>query len=237
MNIANLVISMVVLADPTTARVPPAPHPAAFDFKLPVNLSQEMVFTVSNLGCPLVDGVGCGHLLAPALAQIDGLEGVLRSYTNWAGTALRVSVSPGADRDRVAAAVKTHLTNVRYAPKALTEEMLAESLKSEDWRSVERVFELTSYEYHTFSRQQIGDFADEQGLDQSKKERLVAIVDRIWEKVAADMGVPGVAAEEYSHYWKMRLEKLVDKFSEDATEILSREQIAELLKKHGPRTK
>lgn len=236
MTIPILLISILLYADPTTARVPPAVCLAVFDFQLPINPSREIVFTVSNLGCPLVDNVGCGHLLAPALAQIDGFEGVLRSYTNWTGTALRISLSPGADRDQVARTVRDYLASVRYEPNPLPEEMLAKSLKSEDWRGVERVFELTSYEYHTFSRQQIGDFADEQGLDQSKKARLLALVDGVWAKVAADVGTPGVGADEYSDYWKMRLDKIVDKFSHDAIELLSPEQIAELLKKHGRRT-
>lgn len=224
---------MLCSENPTTAPVIAVTRSTAPNYKLPINAAHEIVFGVSNLGCPLVEGVGCGHLLAPALAEIDGLEGVSRSYTNWKGTMLRISISPGADRDLVAASVKAHLVNAQYEPAQQSAEPLAHSLKSEEWRSVERVFEMTSYEYHTFSRQQIGSFADEQGLDPSKKERLVAIVDSVWEKVAEEMGVPGIGADEYSGYWKIRLDKLIDKFSEDAREVLSREQINALLKKHG----
>ena len=36
----------------------------------------EIVFKVARMGCPLVEGVGCGHLLAPTLGEIDGVEGV-----------------------------------------------------------------------------------------------------------------------------------------------------------------
>jgi len=44
-----------------------------------IDPTREIVFKVAKLGCPLVSGVGCGHMLAPALSQIDGLEGVSRA--------------------------------------------------------------------------------------------------------------------------------------------------------------
>src|SRR5258708_6152782 len=37
---------------------------------LKIDLSHEVLFKVSQLGCPLVKGVGCGHLLAPRMSQI-----------------------------------------------------------------------------------------------------------------------------------------------------------------------
>src|SRR5439155_2649644 len=74
-----------------------------------IDPTREIVFKVAKLGCPLVSGVGCGHMLAPALSQIDGLEGVSRAYTNWTGTALRISVASNADPAAVSERVRNFL--------------------------------------------------------------------------------------------------------------------------------
>src|SRR5262249_47709737 len=63
---------------------------------------REVIFRVENLGCPLVSGVGCGHLLAPLLARTDAVPGVERSATNWTGTLLRISTRSADQRQRLA---------------------------------------------------------------------------------------------------------------------------------------
>src|SRR3954468_19199391 len=115
--------------------------------KPPADPAREIVFRVGSLGCTLVEGVGCGHLLAPLLAELDRADGVAHSSINWTGTRLRVTVAPAADRARVAAAGPALLADRGYAPVRLAGDELAKTLGGEDWRGVGRVAELSSYEF------------------------------------------------------------------------------------------
>src|SRR5262245_9512401 len=155
--------------------VAPAPHPAPMAQSLPIDATREIAFKVEKLFCPLVEGVGCGHLLAPTLAQIDGMDGVLRSYTNWTGSELRVTVAPKADVNAVAERVRSFLASDQQEPTRVQGDELTTALSREEWRSVEHVVELTTYEYHTFARQQLGEYADEKKFDATKKEKLIAV--------------------------------------------------------------
>lgn len=214
-----------------------APRPQLRQRMLPIDISKEVVFKVSKLECPLVEGVGCGHLLAPSLAQMDGIEGVMRSYTNWTGSELRVTIAPKADVGAVAERVRAFLMADEQAPVRVDGDALARSLKENEWRGVEQVVELTTYEYHTFARRQIGAFADEQKFDAAKKEKLLALVDAAWEKAARGLGDPAPDADAYASYWQTRIDKLVQMFTMDSKDLLTQPQIEELLKKYGRRTK
>jgi hypothetical protein len=58
-----------------------------------------------SFGCGAAEGLGCGLAIAPVLEQIDALPGVIESSVSWDGHTFRIELSPGADRDKVAAAV------------------------------------------------------------------------------------------------------------------------------------
>lgn len=145
-------------ADCCDAIVPPAARAGIKPATVPVkgsnlvNPDREMVFKVERLGCPLVQGVGCGHLLAPALADIDKIDGVSRSFSNWTGTRLRVSVAPTADREAVAARVRDYLARQQFGPTRIETHELAKALEAESWRSADRIHELSSFEFRTHAR-------------------------------------------------------------------------------------
>jgi hypothetical protein len=200
----------------------------------PIEQSKEVVFAVGMLGCPLVEGVGCGHLLAPILAQIDGIEGVARSYTNWTGSELRVTIAPSADRDAVAKRVHDFLAADQKAPRRLDGDALVESLKQE-WRSAEHVVELTSFEYHTFARRQVTAYADELKLKRTDRDKLLAVVDKVWDDVAKEVGDPAPDAESYAGYWHGRLNRLVPLFQTEARVVLSEAQIQEFISRYQQR--
>ncbi len=52
--------------------------------------------------CGAEEGLGCGLLLAPMLADLDRVDGVVESRTSWDGRLFELRLAPGADPERVA---------------------------------------------------------------------------------------------------------------------------------------
>ena len=77
--------------------------------KTPFNVGREAMFSVETLECPLVPGIGCGHLLAPIIGRINRIEGIERSFTNWTGDRIRIVAAKSADRDAAAERARTLL--------------------------------------------------------------------------------------------------------------------------------
>jgi mercuric ion transport protein len=200
-----------------------------------IDPAREIVFKVANLGCPLVNGVGCGHMLAPALSQLDSLEGVSRSYSNWTGTALRISVAPKTDPAAVAERVRSFLAADQQNPARVNGDELIQILNDEQWRAVDRIAELSAYEFHTFAKRQVGAFADDEKLDDPKRQKLLALVDEVWNKSGEGMGEPKPEAEAYGHYWQARCDKLVQLYAERARDLLTPEQVEKLVTQYGAR--
>ncbi|MCI0332891.1 MAG: cation transporter [Planctomycetes bacterium] len=192
--------------------------------------AREIVFKVARLGCPLVDGVGCGHLLAPTLGEIDSMEGVTRSFSNWTGALIRVSVAKTSDREAVAERVRAVLAANQQKPSRIAGDDLTRALQKEDWRGADRIFELTSYEFNTVAKRRINDFASSEGLKRSERTRLLDLVDELWEKAAEGLDTPKPESEAYAMYWRNRLDKFVTAYAHRARELLSAEQVEKLVR-------
>ncbi|MGH7179544.1 MAG: hypothetical protein ACREJC_19365 [Tepidisphaeraceae bacterium] len=196
----------------------------------------EILFRVEKLGCTLVEGVGCGHLLAPMLARIDGIEGVLRTYSNWTGSVLRVSVAPGYDAPAVAERVRKFLTDEQQNPARIETEEAAATLRDQKWWDVVRIVELTSYEYRTFAMRQLIEFADREKLDAATRTKLTALVDEVWDKSGEGLGPPSPQADDYAQYWHNRRQRLIELFVERAASLLKPEQVEKLRREYSPRS-
>jgi hypothetical protein len=190
--------------------------------------SREIVFDVGRLGCSLVQGVGCGHLLAPTLAGIDKVEGVSRSYSNWTGTRLRVSAAPGADRDAVAARVAERLARHQYEPSRVGAKALAKALEGDEWRGAERVHELSSFEFLTHAKQRIQHFAERERLGKEKSATLQRLVGELWEESGKGKGRPPGDEEGYSDYWDDRIETFKAALLRRAADVLTEGQLSRL---------
>jgi hypothetical protein len=83
------------------------------------------------------------------LARLDQIDGVERSYANRTGTLIRVSVAPGADRNRVAGEVLKALGEGNRNVSRLADSELGRALEKEEWRDASRVRELSAIEYRT----------------------------------------------------------------------------------------
>ena len=198
-----------------------------------IDPTHEVVFKVAKLECSLVNGVGCGHLLAPAMARLDRVDGVARTYSNWTGTLLRVSVAPTADREAVAERAKTALAADEQQPTRIEGGVLNDVLKKEDWRDTAHIVELSSYEFRTFAKHQVNAFADNEGLEEAKREKLLDLVDDVWDQSARGVAGPKPDASDYSAYWHGRRDKFIAAFTDQAKNVLTAEQIEKLLRDYS----
>jgi copper chaperone CopZ len=192
--------------------------------------AREIVFNVARLGCPLVDGVGCGHLLAPTLGEIDAMDGVTSSFSDWTGTLIRVSVAKTTHREAVAERVRAVLAASQQEPLRVAGDDLTRALQRKDWRGADRIFELTSYEFNTVAKRRINDFASAERLKQSERVRLLDLVDELWEKAAQALDTPKPESEAYAMYWRNRMNMFVAEYAQRARELLSAEQVEKLIR-------
>lgn len=197
--------------------------------KTPIEPGREIVFQVRHLGCSLVKGVGCGHILAPTLTSLNQLEGVSKSFSNWTGEQIRVVAASETQREAIVERVAVFLTNGHYEPSQLKGKDFEKALKEEGWWSLDRIQELSTFEFKTVSKRQVEAFAQREGLDKSKKDLLLKTINEIWEKSSLIQDKPATDEEGYHAYWAKRRSALKAAFKERVTEILSAEQIDRLL--------
>lgn len=196
----------------------------------PIDPARELVFQVEKLGCPLIQGVGCGHLLAPTLARIDDVDGVAGSFSNWTGSLIRVSVAPDADREAVAERVQALLAADQQEPVQFTGDDLVKRLNEEEWRRVNRISDLTSYEFSTFAKHQINAFADGEHLHDAQRKQLLDLVDELWGPAAEGLENRQPGAEAYAEYWQNRLQRFIATYAEQAGDVLPADQVEMLIR-------
>lgn len=201
----------------------------------PIDLTREIVFKVESLQCPAVKGVGCGSMLAPVLAQLDHVAGVSRSFSNWTGTQVRISTAPGVDRDGVAERVGSLLSRDQRQPVRVEKRQLSEVLRAEHWYSATGLVDLSSYEFHSIARRRLAAFADAERLDPERREKLLKLVDSLWERSAQGLDLPGPGSEAYGQYWHTRLDQFIGAYSERARDVLTPEQVEKLLRQYHRR--
>jgi hypothetical protein len=88
------------------------------------------------------------------LARLDQVEGVERSFTDYTGTLIRLSLRSGADPQKVAAAVTRvlHGATAEGSVVRLTPEEATAAVQAEEWRDLSRVGELSTIEWRTLGR-------------------------------------------------------------------------------------
>ena len=83
-------------------------------------------------------------MLAPVLAQLDKIEGVNRSYVNYSGTLIRLTLKPTANQDEVLKSASKILNDDESLSPARVV-----NVEAEEWRDVDHVKELTAIEWRT----------------------------------------------------------------------------------------
>lgn len=196
---------------------------------VPSDPARDAIFSIETLQCPAVKGVGCGSMLWPVLIRIDQIDGVSCSFTNWTGTRLRISVKSGSDPRAVAERVRAFLSADGRHPTALAGAKSTDGLRSEKWYSATGLVTLSSYEFNTIAKRRINAFADDEKLTDAQREKLMKLVDQLWDKAAEGIALPDAKDDAYGRYWHARLRRFLQSFAAQARSVLSADQIERLL--------
>src|SRR5439155_13624121 len=97
---------------------------------------------------------------------------------------------PAADARSVAERVQAALVADQQQPTRIGDKELPALLSKEQWRGVDRIAELTSYEFKTVAKTRATAYAENEKLDQGKREKLLGFVDELWDKAAEGIGQP-----------------------------------------------
>jgi hypothetical protein len=181
---------------------------------------KQIVFKVDGLRCPAVKGIGCGHMLHPVLAALDKIDGVEASSTNYTGTMIRVSVTNGSCRDKVAEKVRKALAENK--PVALAGDDFKLALEKEQWRETWRVGELSAIEFRAIALYRIKTFAQAEKLDKETTEKLTNIAEEQWDRLAQEAKKDKATQPED---WGSRCKKSIPIFLDRAKKVLSDEQL------------
>ena len=189
---------------------------------------REVLFKVESLACPMVSGVGCGHKLAPMIGKMNGVEGVEEAFANWSGEEIRVVVRRAEEREATAKRVENLLSGERQKPVAVEGAELERAIVGQAWFGAGKIGELTSFEFRTMAKRRVEGFALKEKLADATKEKLLAIVEREWQKHGAHPGTLPGDDEGYGNYWKARLTEFKAAVAMGAKEILTAQEFEDL---------
>jgi hypothetical protein len=174
-----------------------------------------------------VRGLGCGHRLAPVLAQLDKVQGVKRSYANHTGDMVRVSVHTTAHPDNVAGQVLKLLNDDQRNPERVMGAQFKQALDTEQWREKERIDELSAIEFRMLGLRRMRTFAEKEQLDNETTERLLKIVDEEWDRMAKGRSGNGEKGSGQTD-WAAFCGRCAAVVVERARSVLSAEQVERL---------
>jgi hypothetical protein len=217
------VLAFAVAGDETGSDEP-ATNPAKA--AKPADPDREIVFKAQGLTCPAVKGIGCGHMLFPVLTGLDKLEGVTGSSANYTGTLVRITVAPGADRAKVEAAARKALAEDAGEAVPLTGDDLRQSLEREHWRGASRIGELSAIEFKAMALYRIRKFSTAEKLDQTTADKLVAIAEGQWQRVAKEAATAGKSTTPVE--WGRRCKQAMPTVLAEAKGMLTAEQLERL---------
>jgi hypothetical protein len=188
----------------------------------PIDPGRQLVFKVEGLTCPAVKGLGCGHILQGVLESLDKLDGAEAGSANYTGTMIRISVTTGIDRDKVAEAARKALTEGGRAAVRLAGDELKRALDQEEWRGAGRIGELSAIEFRTLALHRFKIFAKTEQLDKKTADKLVEIAEQQWERLSKEAEADGATRPED---WGRRIKASLPAFLDRAKGLLTAEQL------------
>jgi hypothetical protein len=195
----------------------------------PIDPERQIVFKVQGLKCPLVRGIGCGHMLGPVLQRLDQIDGVEASSANHTGTLLHISVKPDANREQVANAVKADLTTDKRNPSRLAADELRKALSSEVWRGVHEIGQLSAIEFRKLNLDYVKAFAEAEKLRVEVSDKLIKLAEREWDRLAKEASAKEADLLPHQINWRNRSQQFADAVAERSTEWLSPDQRQRLI--------
>ena len=206
---------------------PPAVRKQAVDDRK-IDPERQVVFAVKGLTCPAVKGIGCGHRIAPLLERLDKIEGVETSSANGTGTMIRIVLKSGADREKAVKAVRKDLTTDKRDPTRIADDVLPKALKSEEWRGIDRIGQLTAAEFRKLNIDRVKVFADEEKLDKDVADKLVKSAENEWDRLVLSADGKDGNRPPHRTDWTGRCDQFAGMVVEQVKELLAAEQLDRL---------
>ena len=165
------------------------------------------------------------------LARFDKIDGVEKSLANRTGTMVRVSLTPKANREKVAMEVQRILTDQRRKPVLVKGDDLKAALAKEEWFETGRVGELSNIEFSILAlRGRVKRFAQTEKLDKAATEKLVKIAEHQWNRFNARSEKDKDKQVDKNKDQEARAEKLARAVTEEAKGLLTAQQSQKLQK-------
>jgi hypothetical protein len=161
-----------------------------------------------------VEGLGCGHLIAPVLARLDEMEGAARVEVDRSGTLLRIPSGGGHHR------VLAELRKLGIEAQELSADAPAIA-EATSWYSRANILELSRQEFRLLARRwtaQVGRLTGEQ------ERMLIASIEDAMDEALRSIPLEGGLRPE----WTSARENAASRVLEAAATYLDREQVAEL---------
>lgn len=165
------------------------------------------------------------------LERLDKIDGVQESAANYAGTMIRISVVPAADREKVAGVVEKYLTAENRTVVRLKGAELTTALRQEHWRVKERIGELSAIEFRTFALDRVKRFAENEKLTEETAGKLTELAEKEWDRLAGSTGTKAVAQPQRTD-WRGRFRQfpqLLDERTKDLLTEAQRERLRQAL--------
>ena len=158
------------------------------------------------------------------LEQLDKIDGVEASSANHTGTMLSISVTTGADREKVAEVVRQRLAADNRQPVRLKDDELKAALDKERWRTKEQIGELTAIEFRKLTRDRVKDFSQSEKIADDNAGRLLKNAEAQWDRLAQQAEVKEPKQLPHKIDWKRRCLEFATAFTEEAKGLLTPDQ-------------
>ncbi|HKS16400.1 MAG TPA: hypothetical protein VJU16_03755 [Planctomycetota bacterium] len=136
-----------------------------------------VVMEVERFRCAAEEGLGCGSRLAPALARLDQLPGVVESRTDWEGRHVLIRLAPDATVDDVVIRATRILgTGSRRLAGAAESGQLASFRRGDPWMRSAETIRLSHHEASVLGARFARSASDRAGLDDGQRRKLEAIL-------------------------------------------------------------
>jgi hypothetical protein len=162
------------------------------------------------------------------LEQLNTIDGVTASSANYAGTLVRVAMTPAADRDKVTEEVRKLLS----APAWLTGHDLQVALRQEEWREFHQIGQLSAIEFRTLAIGWVKGFVEAEHIGDGAADQLLDLAERVWHRLIELTDRTEEKLPPHQMDWRGRCRRYAAEFGEQAKDLLTvdqRDRIKQLL--------
>ena len=160
------------------------------------------------------------------LEQLEKVNGVDAAMANHSGSLVRVSLKDNANPQVVASELTSIFKRQNRKPIQFFNDELALAIRDEQWRTANRIGELSEIEFRTVFAKRVKEYADTGGFDEETKNKLIAFSEQV---------LGETAASNQDTDWREFCEGLFSRMLEKAKALLTDAQLDALAKKFKSR--